>query len=380
MRTPARALGFLLILTAFLLACTPAPSGNPQTPAPTAEGPDADWQRILQAARQEGVVSVIGPAAPQNREALTEPFMRQYPDITVHYESGPPAQLPPKLLAERAAGQYLADVVIVGTTTLLSSLKPAGVLARIQPHLVGPETRNPSIWRGGSFTFADEEEAFAFVFGTYVKSPFLYNTAAVQPGEIKSWRDLLDPKWRGKMAMYDPRLAGGGNSIATYWYTSESLGKDYIRDMFTTQGVAVSRDERQILDWVARGQYLVGIGVGDVQAIDMMRRGLPIRAKEPDSLLEVPYVTSGTGTVAVIDRAPHPNALKVYLDFLLSRDGQLAWSHAAGVASDRLDVPRDHVEGLLIPREGQVYERQFTESFVRLREEVEGFLRTVLPL
>src|SRR5581483_141142 len=133
------------------------------------------------------------------------------------------------------------------------------------------------------------------------------------------------------------------------------------------------------LDWVARGQYPIALGVGDSQAIDMMRRGLPIKAFEADDLSERSYVTSGTGSVAVVSPPPHPNATKVYLDFLLSKEGQLEWSKAVGFASDRLDVPHDHVEPVLLLKDGVKYDKQQNEPFVLMRDELDDFLKTTIP-
>ena len=69
----------------------------------------------------------------------------------------------------------------------------------------------------------------------------------------------------------------------------------------------------------------------------------------------------------------------MYLDYFLSREGQLEWSKMVRFASLRRDVPQDHVHPYVIPREGVRYLEQHKEAYQAVKEEFEGFLKTVLP-
>jgi len=89
-------------------------------------------------------------------------------------------------------------------------------------------------------------------------------------------------------------------------------------------------------------------------------------------------LTAGFGSVVLIQRAPHRNAVKVYLNWLLSKDGQLEWSKASGYLSRRLDVPRDHLDPVLIPQEGARYQPNYKEEYVNLRDEILRWLGGVL--
>jgi ABC-type Fe3+ transport system substrate-binding protein len=82
--------------------------------------------------------------------------------------------------------------------------------------------------------------------------------------------------------------------------------------------------------------------------------------------------------VGVVNRAPHPNAAKVYLNWLLSRDGQLDWSRATGVGSRRTDIPTDHLPDYVVPRPGVKYQQSWKEALVDLKEEVMELLRTAI--
>ena len=337
------------------------------------------WQQIVAAAKKEGTVSILGPEGVEARDALTRPFHNKYPEIEVEFQSMEGPKIAPKLIAELAAGRNSTDMVIAGTTTMLVSLLPANVLVPLKPFLSGPNTQEPSKWLGGKMKFSDNAGVYNLVFSQYVKPPFVYNTQQISGADFKSWKDLLDPKWQGKIEMKDPRMAGGGLANVTMWYVAESLGKDFIRKFLTQKDLMIMRDDGQMLDFCAQGKYPISVGVGDVPANEYINKGLPLKHLSPESLKEGTYVTAGNGSLAIPRSVPHPNALRVYLDFLLSQEGQLAWSKAVDFASLRRDVPRDHVQDILVPKEGVQYLELSSEKYVLMREEIADFIKSVLP-
>jgi ABC-type Fe3+ transport system substrate-binding protein len=362
------------------LACAPRTGGEPPPPADLgSSAAPSEWERVVAAAKREGTVAIYGPPGADARDGLVEGFQRKYPEITVEYTGATGSQLVPKLLNERAAGQFRADLYVGGTTTTISDLTPAGALDPIQPLLIGPEAQNTSVWMGGKFDFADNAGTHVLVFTTNVKAPIAYNPQLVSPGEIRSWWDLLDPKWRGKLVMRDPRTAGPGQATATHLYTTESLGKDYLGRLLTS-AMVFSNDDRQILDWVARGQYPIAVAPSELLSAQLKDRGIAIELLPADAVREGSYLTAGFGAVAAINNPPHPNAANVYLDGLLSKEGQTDWSKAAGYVSRRLDVPRDHLPPALIPKEGAelLLQENYKEPYIIVREELEGYLRATI--
>jgi len=337
------------------------------------------WEQILAAAKKEGTVSVIGPQGSETRDALTLAFQKKYPDIRVELQSMAGNQIGPKLFNELAAGRNSTDLLITGTTTALETLLPAKALVAVKPWLSGPNTQDPSKWRGGKLTFSDEAQSYNLVFSAYVKAPFIYNSQLVSGADFKSWKDLLEPKWQGKIALKDPVGAGGGLGNSTLWYSHEGLGKDFMRKMFALKDLVMPRDDRQMLDFAARGKYPIAIGPSDVLTNEFIARGLPLKHLRPETLKEGTYITAGNGSLAIPRSAPHPNALRVYVDFLLSPEGQLEWSKAARFASLRRDVSKDHVQDILVPKDGMPYPDISTEKYVRLREEIVEFIKTIMP-
>jgi iron(III) transport system substrate-binding protein len=337
----------------------------------------AQWDAVVEAAQREGALVIMGPTTADTREGLTRGFQQAYPRIQVQYQPGGGSELGAKILTERGAGQYLADVYIGGTTTINSALLPAGALDPIPPFLVGPAVQDPSPWLGGKFEFADNAAQHNLIFSSLVKTPMAYHQRLVSPSEIKSYRDLMDPKWKGKVTMLDPRTSGAGLGIASYLYILPSFGPEALTQLLNS-GIVYSKNERQILDWVARGQYPLAIAPSERDALEMRGKGIEIGLLDAHDLDEKGYVTGGSGTLAVLNRAPHPNAIKVYLNWLLDRPAQTDVSKATGYPSRRQDVPTDHLPSQVLPKPGVQYLENYRESYALMQLEVELFLRTAI--
>jgi iron(III) transport system substrate-binding protein len=370
----------LTLALTLLAACAPPRPAAPPAAAPAsapAASADAEWEQTLAAARREGKLSLFGPATAEIRHALTEEFERHFPDVKVEYTGGQGGAVGPKVIPERQAGQYNWDLVVAGTSVHLELIKAAQVLDPIQPYLGGPDTRDTSAWLGGGLEFGDEARLHNVVLSSYVKVPIAYSPDAVAPGEIRSYRDLLNPKWKGRLGMYDVRVPGTGASYANFLYTNPALGREFLRQLLA-QEIIFSRDDRQILDWVTRGQYALALAPSEKVATDLRSRGVQIQVLSADDLAEGSYVAAGAGSVSVVNRPPHPNATKVFLNWLLSRDGQLAFSKGAGYPSRRTDVPTDHLPGIIAPKPGVQYQENYKQKFVELEAETQDFIKSIL--
>ena len=341
---------------------------------------DPAWEKIVGAGKKEGKVVVFGPPGADVRDAYTLGFQKRYPGIEVDFNGMQGAQVAPKLMAELKAQQYRTDLIVAGTTTALEGLAPVNAIMPMQPFLVGPESRDLSKWKAGKLHFSDDAEKYNLVYGNRVQVAFVYNRDSLAPGKIKSWKDLLNPEWKGKIAMLDPRRAGGGLDISTFWYTNEKLGlgKSFVKQLFTTQDIFTSNEERQIVDFVARGRYPFAIGPSGTLTFQLKAQGLPVELFGSAGLQEGGFVTASNGTISVVKNAPHPNAAKLYLNYLLSNEGQVAWSKASGLASLRRDVPRDHIPEILLPQEGVSYQETYREKYVLMRREIVDFINSVL--
>jgi ABC-type Fe3+ transport system substrate-binding protein len=349
--------------------------GAPQGAAPAE--PATDWDQIVAQANREGRVAVIGPTNNDLPTILTENFTRRYPQITVEYTSAPGSVATPKLLMEHASGRLMTDLLLKGIDSAFT-LGDAGVIADLQPYLAGPDIE-PAKWLNGKLNFVDNAGRQILGFASYVKLGWVYSREQVNPQEFTSWSDLLDPKWRGKIVMSAPTASGSGASIANYWYATPGLGKAFIERFFKEQDVMLLRNDQQILNSVAHGRHAIAIGLGDPSVVEAIeKKGIPIGVVDARTLRERPYTTAGLSALTVMDRAPHPNATRVYLNWFLSQEGQTLFSKASVMPSNRQDVPQDHVFDYLVQKPGVEYYRQDTEDAYRAQDEAADYIKGLL--
>jgi ABC-type Fe3+ transport system substrate-binding protein len=328
-----------------------------------------EWEKILAAGKKEGKVAIIGPVGADRRDVLVEPFQKKY-GITVEYFADRGAGIGPRLSTERGAGQYLWDLAVTGTTTGLLVLLPAGMLDPMEPALVLPEVKDPKQWRSGALEFVDPGKRF-LVMTPSQRGTLFVNPKVVNPQEIKSYKDLLNPKWRKKIVMDDPTRAGPGQATFTFFYLHPELGPNFIRAL-AKQEPTVLRDYTQEIDGIARGKYSILIGVSDIVAEERMKDGLPIAILDPRQIKEGSDVSPGSGGLGFFNRAPHQNAAKVYINWLLSKEGQEGFAKVNGYISARLDVPTDH-SPWRVPIPGSI--KTYTQKAIDLKDDIAALFK-----
>ena len=322
-----------------------------------------DWNEALNAAKKEGKVAVITDVTAAIRDALTIPFQEKY-GITVDLFGALGREVPPRVLAERKAGRYLWDVFVHGTTTGLESMIPAGAFDPLEPALIVPEIKDPKTWRGGGLEFLDPNKTL-MVMTPFQRGTIFYNPKLVNGKEFKSYKDLLDPKWKGKLIMDDPRRAGPGQATLTFFYLHPELGVDFIRALGKQQ-ITILKDYAQEVDAIGQGRYPVLIGTADFVAIARAKQGVPIAIVDPRQLKEGTDVSPANGALALFNKAPHPNGAKIYINWLLSKDGQAVFARASGYVSARADVPTDHTEPWRVPQPGAI--KTYTKAAMQVKD------------
>jgi len=314
-----------------------------------------DWKKTLTEAKKEGEVRVYIYGY---QDAIQE-FEKSYPDIKLTAVVGVRgADIASKLMAERRAGKYLADLYITGLGTHIQVLHPAGALASIRPALILPEVQDKTKWFKGMHHYVYPDDTYSFVFEMNVSRWIYYNTNLVKADEIKSWWDLTQPKWRGRLLAYDPTIPGAAAPALWFFYRNPFLGPKFIESLYGGMNVTVSRDPRQTWDWLATGKFAICIACRGWSK-KLQDQGLPV-ARITHPLREGEFVAFGNGIVSLIDPAPHPNAAKVFLNWWLSRKGQTAFQEITGKSGEpknslRLDIPKDMIPAEEIPQEGFKY-------------------------
>jgi iron(III) transport system substrate-binding protein len=304
-----------------------------------------EWEKTVQAARSEGRVTVYvhstyGPVLTSGA------FEKAFPGIKLTAVSGIENDLERRFSAERRAEKYLADVFMVGVLRSYDFMQ-AKYLEAIKPVLMLPEVVDESKWWQGKHHYSDPEKRFLF---RYVASAqygqISYNTQLIQPKDFNSFWDFLNPKWKGKILSRDIRLPGTGGSAIRLFYYHPDMGPEFVRKLFADTDITLYRDRRQGLDWLATGKFPICFWCEGVDKANV--QGLPVdtfgRMKEGAGL------SAGQAILTLVNQAPHPNAAKVFVNWFLSRDGQLNFQKALGKADEgspdslRIDIPKDDVD------------------------------------
>lgn len=341
---------------------------------------DSGWQKKWDAAvadaKKEGKVIVMGPPGDAVRQALTQGFTKAFPGIAIEYSGGRGGELSTKIKAERDAGIYSVDIVINGTSTANAYFKPMKALEPIEPQLILPEVVDPKNWRDDRLEFSDRSTRFDLLLTTQNNVPLIFNSKLAKAEEVDELSKLLDPKWKGKIAVQDPIPSGSGNGVFRWlWHV---LGPEKTMDFYKkikAQAAVVDRDQRRQIEWVAQGRYPINFGPGTVM-YQLAQRGLKFDVMASFKDLGS-YLSPGFGSAMYINRAPHPNAGKVFLNWLLGKEGQTAFVRAMGYVSRRKDVSTDHVPPYWVPQEGIKYWPSYYEEVAVMSPEQGKFLKEV---
>jgi iron(III) transport system substrate-binding protein len=292
----------------------------------------SEWEGTLEAARKEGKVVVSVPTSAELRKELEIGFKNKFPGIELELSVARGASNTNKMVEEQRAGLRTFDLHLGGTTSIISGPLAQNLLEPIPPLMLLPEVRDAKNWWGGHI-WADNAKKYIYSFTAYITETVWYNSTLVNPEEITSYDSLLDPKWKGKIAILDPRTPGAGES--TWGFLWKVKGEQFLNKL-AAQEMLVGRNLRQLGDAVARGKAALSIGLSYYTYLPFIKAGLPVRPLS--AVREGFYAASGSGNVTVLRGAPHPNAAGVFLNWLLSKEGQTAFTKAMGQPTRRLDV------------------------------------------
>jgi ABC-type Fe3+ transport system substrate-binding protein len=293
----------------------------------------ADWQAIQEAARKEGKITVGIPASGDLRRVLEKSFTERFKGIQIELVSGPAPMIANRIVSESKGGIRNFDVFLSGSGSALA-LAGEGLLEPFESYMVLPEVKDPKNWFGG-YIWVDNvtTKRFIYAFQAYVTDPAYYNTELMKGGEIRSYDDLLNPKWKGRLGIHEPRSQGAGQAVWIYMWTVK--GENYLKKL-AEQDLIIAADYRQLGEMLAKGRLALAMGATYSTLSPFIKAGLPVAP------LPVPkegiHATIGFGAASVIKNHPHPNATRVFLNWFLGKEGQDLYGRAVGNATRRLDV------------------------------------------
>ena len=263
-----------------------------------------EWQKVVEAAKREGeVVLYSALVGAPSTERIAEAFEAKY-GIPVETLEARASELLERVRTEQASGRSLGDVSYNGATATERQMSDSVFVphlglpgaARLLPPFTTDGTRVP---------------AFVIHFG------ILVNTSLVKPAdEPKSWMDLLGPKWKGQILADDVHPVGSGSLF--FQATYGKLGREF-HEKLAAQEPSFTRDPRASQRRVARGEYPLFIP-SSLAAMKELE-GLPLKTVVPSE--GVVYVLYQT---AIFKKAPHPNAARLFMDFLLGDEAQAIYA------------------------------------------------------
>jgi ABC-type Fe3+ transport system substrate-binding protein len=334
----------------------------------------AGWDDVVKAANAEGEVDVHGAPGALYQKLLVDDFRVAYPGIKLNFSGQGGRDAIPQIMREREAGVHRWDVYVGGATSMLESLMPGGALAPLRDALVRPDIIADDHWRDGfDGGWLDKGKTYIYAFDLTIDPVVLVNWDFVEPADLKTFADLLKPQFADKIVWDDPRLPGEGpavgqNIVANY-------GVDFLVKLYTAQKIVYTTNRRQDAEWVVRGRYPVGLGTGldDVSIFQAQGLGKNIKPFAGDE--KIILGGSGFGSVALMKDAPHPNAAKAYINWLLSPAGQTEWTKSRR-NSRRLDVAAGVPD--FLPQPGTPYGDVESEEQLPTRELVMSLARKYL--
>ncbi len=332
------------VLKQFALACLLASGAGAHAQAPA--GYPGDYDKTIAAARAEGKVVVYSVLSNKAAAALVQGFKTRYPGIAVEYdgESGS-NEVADRFTAELHAGKPSADVMWSSAMDLQMKLVGDGHAAGY----VSPEAARLPAWA------VYRDQAWGT---TYEPVVFVYNKRLVAESEAPQDRAALakllrdqPEKYRGKVTTFDVEKSGAGYMFAAQDLraTDSQRGKlDELLQAMGSVGLRQSAGTGEMLTKVNSGEYLIGYNIMGAYAMSRSTKDLPA--------LGVVLPRDGTQVltrVMFINRqAAHPNAARLWVDYVLSKSGQKIIADALELYTVRDDVDAERTASKLAQRIG----------------------------
>lgn len=302
----------------------------------------AKWAKLIDGAKKEGVVFVYGPPGPFQREAVVSGWEKAFPDIKIEYSPARGTQILPKVIRERESGIYNWDIGLSSTDPTVYMLPAINALAPLREAVIDPDVLDDSKWHGGfNEGFVDKARKYFYSpIGMAGMSLGYINRDCAGMETIKTADDLMRPELKGKMVSFDPLTPGSGSR--SLWRVSVDKGVDWLKTLFIQQDVTISKNYRQMTDWLLNCRKPIVFGVPFDPMQQLWKQGLGKNVFEMDG--PAFFGNHGNGwaganeLIGIFNNAPHPNAAKLFVNWYLSREGQQIYATLNSSNSRRKDV------------------------------------------
>ncbi|NIO06641.1 MAG: extracellular solute-binding protein [Deltaproteobacteria bacterium] len=306
-----------------------------------------DWNKTLAAAKKEGKLAFVSGSS--SRDYIGK-FRKAFPDIQVEFLEMRASDLQVRIPTERRAGVYQWDIIVMGGSAGVTDFVPAGIFADLNEALIRPEFKKNETWVGDFEDIWVDNRRKKFKIhhkaGLGQGASFWVNRKQVPESKLNKTDDLFNPEFKGKICTFDPRVEGAAD--AQFGMIAVMYGKEYLRRLFKETNMVIIRNYRKLTEDTIRGRCLIAVG-GRITNFHKRGVGLHIKrfyAFSPTIASEfkdvVEFTCCGKGKtgkkldgffaggsahnmLSMASRAPHPNAAKVFVNWVLSKEGQMAW-------------------------------------------------------
>ncbi|MBI4527765.1 MAG: ABC transporter substrate-binding protein [Deltaproteobacteria bacterium] len=291
---------------------------------PVARAQDAGYTgRLIEGARQEGELDVWSTGDVRAQNEVIERFRKKYPFISKIRAIRPQSSaMRNRLLSEARAGKGSDVDVVGGNADIMDYLGDKGFLTRYKSPEMGALVQG----------LKDPQDRWS----AFYVNPFVtaYNRNLVAPKDIpKKWDDFLNPQWKGKIAFYREEYAWFSNFLA---WAGREKGLEYMRRL-AGQNVQLREGHSLMSQLLAAGEYPIIFVTYGPRIATMKAEGAPV-----DWVALDPVFAQGIA-MGIYTKAKHPNAARLYVDYMLSREVQQEiWVNGFWKHSARTDVvPND---------------------------------------
>jgi iron(III) transport system substrate-binding protein len=283
-----------------------------------------DRKKVVEMAKKEGGLVFYTSMDAGDARSLTEAFQKKYPFIKTDLFRGGREAVFSRFSLERKAGRYVTDVVSVGEFHVLE-MKKQGLLTAYP----SPEAQ------AFPKDFRDPQGYWTCVYLTV--SVLAYNTNRVKAEELpRRYDDLLNPKWKKRMAL---------DANEERWVPGliQSMGRDKAVNFLKAlaqQDIYIRRGRSLLTQLLLAGEFDVQIVAYWHEVNRLMKRNAPV------GWVGIEPAVTGAPQLSLVDRAPHPNAARLFIDFVLSAEGQGTIAKLGRVAARQGVKPEGYPENL----------------------------------
>ena len=297
-----------------------------------------DWADTL--ARAKGQELNLAVHSYEAHEVVAHEFQKKFPDIRVNVTPATPSTMAPRIITEQRNGIYNWDSWWASTANMNNLVLPLDGFDKITDYLILPEVKDPANWRRPDMLYTSERGPYIFMASQYAEGTAYFNKSVVKGLDVRTEDDLLNPKLKGLIATEDATKPNAGTYVLSSFVKQK--GEGFLRKLLGDMNPIYISNQRQLADTLIRGDSAVMIG-GNPEYVNQCWKGGGCR-----DIVRLPIQKYLLGRgVAVMKNAPHKDATKVWINWLLSKEGQETYvrmwaaTNETGAVSMRKDVAAD---------------------------------------